>query len=408
MVEREAVVIGGGPAGLATAAMLRRRGIDVLVVERASAVGASWRGHYDRLHLHTVRWLSHLPGLRFARRHGDWVSREGVVGYLERYARHHELEVMLDTEVDTIERADGRWRVATSNGDIRADTVVVATGYNHTPFMPDFPGRDGFEGELVHASAYRNPEPFRGRDVLVVGSGNTGAEIAVDLSEGGAGRVRLAVRTPPNIVLRELNGVPNQVTGVLLRRMPPKFVDAFVRVVQSFTIGDLSEYGLRRPERGLYTRVLEDDVIPIIDVGLIDAVKRGRVEIVGALEGFDCREVLLAGGERIAPDAVIVATGYRRGLEPLVGGLGVLDAGGRPTVHGARTHPRAPGLYFNGYTNPISGLLREIRIEARRIAKAVERDRARAPSTMRASPSGGEDGQRPAGVGAVAGEVGRH
>ena len=82
--------------------------------------------------------------------------------------------------------------------------MVVATGYNHTPFMPDYPGKDGFEGELVHASDYRNPEPYRGRDVLVVGSGNTGAEIAVDLVEGGARRVRLAVRTPPNIVRRQV------------------------------------------------------------------------------------------------------------------------------------------------------------------------------------------------------------
>src|SRR5947209_998524 len=129
VVEREAVVVGGGPAGLATAAMLRRRGIDALVVERASAVGASWRGHYERLHLHTVRWLSHLPGLPFPRRPGPWVSRDGVVGYLERYARHHGLDVMLDTEVARIDRADGRWRVDTARGPIVADTVVVAAGY---------------------------------------------------------------------------------------------------------------------------------------------------------------------------------------------------------------------------------------------------------------------------------------
>src|SRR5947209_2545558 len=230
VVERESVVVGAGPAGLATAAMLRRRGVDVVVVERSNAVGSSWRGHYDRLHLHTVRWLSHLPGLRMSRRHGPWVSRDGVIGYLERYARHHELEIMFDTEVRTVERENGRWRLETSAGSIAASSVVIATGYNHTPFMPPFPGLSGFAGEVVHASAYRNPRPFVGRDVLVVGSGNTGAEIAVDLAEGGASRVRLAVRTPPNIVLRELNGVPNQVTGVLLRRFPPKLVDAIVRV----------------------------------------------------------------------------------------------------------------------------------------------------------------------------------
>jgi putative flavoprotein involved in K+ transport len=228
----------------------------------------------------------------------------------------------------------------------------------------------------VHASEYRNAEPYSGRDVLVVGSGNTGAEIAVDLVEGGARRVRLAVRTPPNIVRRQVGGTPNQVMAVALRNLPVRFVDSFVRLAQRITIGDLSKYGLPKPERGVYTRVIEDDVIPIIDVGLISCVKKGQVEIVGALLGFDDAEVILAGHERIQPEAVIVATGYRRGLEPLVGDLGVLGANGKPLVNGGRSHPSAPGLYFTGYTNPISGMFRELKIDARRIAKAIARERA--------------------------------
>jgi putative flavoprotein involved in K+ transport len=379
METREAVVIGAGPAGLATAAMLKKRGVDVLVLERDDAVGSSWRKHYDRLHLHTVRWLSHLPGYRLSRRHGRWVSRDGVIGYLERYARHHGLEVRTRSEVTALERDGDGWRVETPAGALAARYVVVATGYNHTPFIPDFPGKDGFAGELVHASRYRNAEPYRGRDVLVVGSGNTGAEIAVDLAEGGAAQVRLAVRTPPNIVLRELNGVPNQVTGVLFRRMPPKVVDTIARRVREQAIGDLSEYGLPIPERGVYTRILEDDVIPVIDVGLIEAVKGGQVEIVGGVEGFDGTDVLLADGERIQPEAVIVATGWRRALEPLVGRYGVLGDKGRPVVHGPDTHPNAPRMYFIGYTNPISGMFRELNIDSRRIARTIDRDRRRAP-----------------------------
>ena len=387
MSKRDAAVIGAGPAGLAAAAMLRRRGVDTLVVDRAETVGASWRGHYDRLHLHTVRWLSNLPGMRFPRSHGRWVPRDGVVDYLERYAAHHGLDMALGREVLGLSRSeDGSgWLLRTSEGDVHAGSVVVATGYNNTPFMPDYPGKAGFTGTLVHASEYRNAESFRDRDVLVVGSGNTGAEIAVDLVEGGARRVRLAVRTPPNIVRRQVAGLPNQVLTLGLRRMPPRVVDAIARAARRVTIGDLSRYGLPQPERGVYTRVIEDDVIPIIDVGLIDAVKAGRVEIVGALLGFDGDDVVLAGRERIRPDAVIVATGYRRGLEPLVGSLGVLDTRGKPLVHGARTHPSAPGLYFTGYTNPISGMFRELGIDARRIARKVARaERRRRAAAARA------------------------
>src|SRR3989440_12257577 len=127
METREAVVIGAGPAGLATAAMLRKRGVDALVLERDDAVGASWRKHYDRLHLHTVRWLSHLPGYRLSRRHGKWVSRDGVIGYLEGYARHHDLDVRTGVEVRRLDRheADGGWVPDTSQGELRAAFVVV-------------------------------------------------------------------------------------------------------------------------------------------------------------------------------------------------------------------------------------------------------------------------------------------
>jgi putative flavoprotein involved in K+ transport len=373
-MKRDAAVIGAGPGGLAAAAMLKRRGVDVVVLERSDAVGASWRRHYDRLHLHTARGLSRLPGLRIPRRHGRWVSRDGVIDYLERYARHHELDVRCGVAVERIERADPGWRLAVAGGDdVEAQHVVVATGYNHTPLMPEFPGKEGFEGELLHASEYRNAEPFRGRDVLVVGSGNTGAEIAVDLVEGGAARVRLAVRTPPNIAVRESGGMPTQVVGIAMRHVPPKVADRVLGPVQRAMVGDLSEYGLPRPERGLYTRVAEDDVIPILDVGLVDAVKRGEVEIVGALVGFEGDDAILARRERIQPDVVIVATGWRRGLEQLVGHLGVLAANGRPLVHGPAMHANAPNLHFTGYTNPVSGMFRELAIDARRIARAVAR-----------------------------------
>lgn len=113
------------------------------------------------------------------------------------------------------------------------------------------------------------------------------------------------------------------------------------------------------------------------DVGLIDAVRKGRVEIVPAVESFEDGKVVLAGGDRIGPDAVIAATGYVRSLEQLVGHLGVLDARGKPVVNGARTPKDAPGLYFTGFTNPISGMLRELAIDAEKIAKAVAKETRR-------------------------------
>lgn len=368
-------IIGAGPGGLATAAALRQRGMRAVVLEKSTAVGASWRAHYDRLRLHTTRRWSALPGLPIPRAYGRWVAREDLVRYLEEYAAHHRIEVATGVEVDRIDRdRDGRTWTLHANGGRKlcAPAVVVATGYNHTARLPEWPGREGFSGDLLHASRYRNPSPYAGRDVLVVGTGNTGAEIAADLADGGAGRVRLAVRTPPHIVRRSTAGWPAQGSGILCRRLPTRLVDRLAARIARMSVPDLGPYGLPRPETGLYTRVREG-AIPVQDVGLIDAVRERRVEPVAAVAAFDGDKVELADGSTIGPDTVIAATGYSRGLEPLVGHLGVLDARGRPLAHGPRTHPSAPNLHFTGYTNPISGMLRELSHDADRIARALAR-----------------------------------
>ncbi|MFB7518141.1 flavin-containing monooxygenase [Streptomyces sp. NPDC056144] len=375
-------VIGAGPGGLAVAAALQERGVRAVVLEKSEAVGASWRSHYDRLRLHTTRRLSGLPGLRIPRAFGRWVARADVVRYLEVYAEKHELDVVTGVEVFRIEASPEGWVLhATGGRRLTGRAVVVATGFNHTPRVPEWPGLDAYTDpaldgrDLVHASAYRNPGPYEGKDVLVVGVGNTGAEIAADLAEGGAARVRLAVRTVPHIVRRTTAGWPAQRTGILVRRLPAWLVDRMSAGLARFAMPDLSAYGLPRPEKGLATRMREG-AVPVQDVGLIDAVRAGKVEVVAAVDGFEDGEVLLADGSRIAPDAVVAATGYRRALEPLLGHLdGVLDGRGRPVVHGARCPRSAPGLYFTGFTNPISGMFRELAMDAEKIARRIARSK---------------------------------
>ncbi|MFF3899040.1 flavin-containing monooxygenase [[Kitasatospora] papulosa] len=372
---RPVYVIGGGPGGLAAAAALREQGVRAVVLEKSDRVGSSWRGHYDRLHLHTIRRWSALPGLAMPRRFGRWVSRDDMVRYLEKYAEHHELEVVTGVEVSRIDRTDDGtgWQLSATGGRVLTGrAVVVATGFNHTPRIPAWPGSEDFTGELLHAAEYRSPAPYAGKDVLVVGIGNTGAEIAVDLVEGGASRVRIAVRTVPHIVRRSTAGWPAQATAVLVRRLPVRLVDRVGSLMCRVSVPDLAAHGLPRPDTGLYSRVKEG-AIPVQDVGLIDAVRSGTVVPVATVGSIDGDAVVLADGTRITPDAVIAATGYERALEGLVGHLGVLDPRGRPVVHGARTPDGAPGLYFTGFTNPISGMLREMALDARRIAARVAR-----------------------------------
>jgi putative flavoprotein involved in K+ transport len=202
----DVVIVGAGPAGLAAAAALRARGIHATILERGEHVGEQWRTRYDRLHLHTIRWLSNLPGYRIPREFGRWVARDQFVQYLEQYTAHHRLEPRFGVEATRIDRDDGHWCVHTAAGMVPARVVVVASGYTRVPYLPRWPG--AFDGPVVHSADYRNPRPYPGQDVLVIGAGNSGTEIAVDLAEGGARGVRIAVRTPPNIVRRDTKGFP--------------------------------------------------------------------------------------------------------------------------------------------------------------------------------------------------------
>ena len=362
----EIVVVGAGSAGLATAALLQQEGLRPLVVEAGPEPGAAWRDRYDRLHLHTPRLLSGLPGLRIPRRYGRWVARDDLIEYFHDYTAVHDIDVRVNCKVERIEPS---WTLHTSDGEIHADHVVVATGYNGTPFVPAWPGRDSFTGELVHSSQYRSPAPYRGKDVLVVGAGNSGAEIAHDVVDGGAARSRLSARTPPQIVRRATLGVPAQLLGMAIRKLPPHWVDPFTMWQRKVAIPDLTAQGLPRPPHGVRTAFLSTGTTPILDVGIVDAVRRGRVEVVAAVEGFDGDDVLLADGAHIAPDVVIAATGFRAGLDALVGHLDVLDPRGLPKQTDGE--PALPGLWFVGFVPTLGGQLREGSIAARKVAAAL-------------------------------------
>jgi putative flavoprotein involved in K+ transport len=368
----QALIVGAGAAGLAAAATLRRRGIDALVLDRADRIASSWRGRYDGLRLNTDRWMARLPCSPPPRRR--WPGRDEFVSYLETYRERNRIAVRFGVEVTGLERGGSGWLLRTDNSVLTAPFVVIATGRDHQPVLPDWPGVAGFSGELLHAARYLRPEPFEGRDVLVVGAGNSATEIALQLSRAGAARVRMAVRTPPNLVSDHIFGVPSTLWARMFEILPPVLLDPVGRWITSTFVGDLSESGLGSAPLGIGSELPAVGRGPVVDRGFSAALRRGEIEVVPAVTGFDGARVHLAGRPPICPHVVIAATGYRYGLEDLVGALGVLDESGAPTMRDGECHAEAPGLFFNGYRLALTGELPEMRRNARRIARTIARE----------------------------------
>jgi cation diffusion facilitator CzcD-associated flavoprotein CzcO len=358
----QAVVIGAGPAGLASAAGLRRAGASVTVLEAGASVGTSWRGHYERLHLHTVKRHSGLPGLPFPAEVGRYPARADVLAYLETYAAHFGIAPRTGAPVRRVRPlAAGGFEVESAAGAHRADVVVVATGLCRVPNADELPGQSRFRGPVSHARGYRDGAAFAGQRVLVVGAGNTGAEIALDLALHGA-KPTLSIRTPVNVVPRDFLGLPMQVTAIRLARLPIAARDRIGRIVRWLAFGNLARYGLLRPAKGPISSIAERGRIPILDVGTIAAIKRGDITVKPAVAALTETGASFADGSELAFDAVILATGYRSGLAEIVDVPGVLDDDGIPKDW--RGGGACPGLYFVGFASVATGLLREIALAA--------------------------------------------
>lgn len=367
---RPVVVVGAGPSGLAVARELEHgHGIETVVLERAAAPAISWRTRYDNFRLNTNGFLSHLPGQRIPVSAGRWPTKEDMVRYFDRYVRQQNIALRLGCDVHRIDRVPGGWRLATSSGEIGTPAVVLATGRYCTPVIPPWPGLTTFTGELLHSADFRNAWPFRDRDVLVVGAGNSAADIAVALAAHSARKIWLAVRTPPHLVRRAIGPVPSDVFLELFARTPAKTVDPLIGYFNRMSFGDLSAYGFGRPPLGLKATVERVGRIPTLADDLVDAVRAGRVEVVAAVQRIESGVVVLSDATRVAPEVIIAATGFCTELPDLVGHLDVLDEHGDP--RGDFASHLGDGMFAIGYGIPPNGSLRAIRRGATRLAGVI-------------------------------------
>lgn len=311
----ETLIIGAGPAGLATAGRLRRAGKDFTILERSDKIADSWQNHYHRLCLHTVKKFSELPFSSFPKAYPNYVPRADLVKYYEDYAENFSIKPDFNTEVTSVRKQDGYWEVNTKAGNkYEAANVVVCTGFNRKPHRPAFKGEEDFQGNILHSRDYRTGKKFAGQKVLVVGMGNTGAEIALDLLEQGA-QAYISLRSAVNIVPRDFNGRSIQETAALLRPIPNFISDRLGRLVQNITIGNLEKYGIKRPAIRPAAQLREQGKTPVIDLGTVAEIKKGKIKVLPDIEHFKVNSLLFINGEEENFDTVILATGYRAAVE---------------------------------------------------------------------------------------------
>jgi thioredoxin reductase len=358
--DTDVVVIGAGPAGLACSACLTRAGVPHLLVDKEREVGSAWRRHYDRLHLHTSRGYSRLPFVPMPRSYPVYPSRDQVVAYLDGYVERLALRPELGVEVQGIEPHDGGWSVRTSRGALACRHVVVATGVNGEPNRPEWPGLETFPGPVMHSSGYTNGREFSGHKVLVVGFGNSGGEIALDLLEHGA-RPVLSIRGPVNVIPRDILGIPVLAIAVSLSRLPPRLADALVWPLLKLYYPSYARLGLRKAKLGPFRQIAVKRKVPLLDIGTTRAMRRGEIGVAGEIESIEAAQVTFRGGTAAEFDAIVLATGFHpRVPEGLPLDRAEADASQR-NVH-----------YCGFYIAP-TGMLREIGLEARRITAHVVR-----------------------------------
>jgi putative flavoprotein involved in K+ transport len=370
----EVLVVGAGPAGLASAWYLERAGIPYVVVDRADKVAATWAHLYPSLRLNTASFVTYLPGRRMPVGTPIYATGRQLYDYLVDYAKAGKFNIQLGVEVHRIRAQGDCWLAETSAGDGEYPCVIAATGRYSKPFIPDLPGRDVFRGRILHAQAYRSANDFAGQRVLAVGAGPSGVDIALELVADAARPVYLSVRSDIVVARRYPYGLPDTTWHLIARTLLPRarrkpFLDKVL--YQGFH--DAHKTGLtfapdRTHRRGTST--------PVRGRAVLDAIQSGDIQVVPGVVRFHENAVELADGSHLTIDAVILSTGYRPALDYLDIET-ELDAQGYPARRdtldegGSTEIASAPGIYLVGRYYRGLGPLNNIRHEAKRAVQEI-------------------------------------
>lgn len=370
MTATNTLIVGASLSGLASAACLRNYKIDYRIIEKHDQIATPWRNHYDRLHLHTPKSASNLPYKQFAKNIPRYPSRQQVIDYLEAYKKTFNIEPLFQTEALNIKRTDDTWITRTTKGEFHSKNVIMATGAFSKPKPLAFPGLETFPGPAIHSSEYRTAKDYQGKKILVIGFGNSACEIAIDLYEQGAAPT-MAVRSPVNIVPRDLLGIPILRFSLLLNALPPRVADRLSKPAIAMAIGNVGSLGLKCPPYGPLEQIWREMKAPVLDIGTIKHIRKGHVKIQGDIDHIDHKTIYFKNDTKDDFDAIIAAIGFYRDYEEIVQvEKSRFDDLNLPSCK--QHHFGKEGLYFCGYWISPTGQIREIARDAKLIAADIK------------------------------------
>ncbi|GAB4847749.1 hypothetical protein Ancab_026811 [Ancistrocladus abbreviatus] len=376
--ETTVIIVGAGPSGLTVSACLFAKQIPHIVIEREDCCAPLWkRRTYNCLHLHLAKEYCHLPFQPHPPVAATYIPRDEFIKYLDEYASEFKIEPHYchNVEAALYDEAEQRWVLTARNTEedqikhYKSKFLVVATGENNRGKFPnDIPGLQDFMDRSLHSSEYRKGLEFEGKNVLVVGCGNSGMEISLDLSNYGA-MTWIVIRNPVHVFPREFI----HAGMYLLKYLQVSTVDSLLNSAAKLYYGDLSRHGIERPSEGPFALKLKTGRSLVIDVGAVSKIKAGEIKVLSTISTIKENSVLFANGVENSFDAIIFATGYEStACQWLRDYRGILKDNGMPE-NPAPTHWKGKnGAHCVGLSRMgIAGIRRDAQVIAQDIADKV-------------------------------------
>lgn len=370
MKQTHTLIVGASVSGLASAACLKKAGIEYIIIEKLNQVATPWRNHYDRLHLHTNKKLSTLPFVKYPANVPLYPERLQVVEYMDNYQKEFDINPHFNTEAKSIKKEDNFWITETNNGIIKSKNVIMATGSYGQPRIINIKGMETFSGSIVHSSQYKTGKDYNGQKVLIIGFGNSACEIALDLYEQGA-HPFMSVRSAVNVLPRDIFGIPVLQLGLLMVPLPPRLADKMNAPLIKYLLGDITKLGLKKLPYGPLEQIQKDQTVPMLDIGTLKLIKDGNCTIYDGIDHIENKIVYFKEGKKNEFDAIVAAIGYHKGFEADVLQVDKNRIEDLKFKVDKQKYFGKDGLYFCGFWVSPTGQIREISLDAQKIAEDI-------------------------------------